>query len=171
MGLAWDPYGNGKTVFRAGGGLFYSFVGFGPVAGELSYNDPYSTINSFFGAPDGGAPDSMEPVYAVTAPSSFPGLLTAVTNVNPPGTAQWNAQVAQELPGKITMTVSYVGSASWHLMGGYEGNYNLPGGFVNGPARVLQHSWRSGLAGSEDQIFSLYSVAFNGRSNYNAGDR
>ncbi len=169
IGLAWDPYGNGKTVLRAGAGIFYSFVDFGQVAGELSYNDPYSTINSFFGVPD-GVPFQIpwNQSTAVTQPTGFPGLLTAVTNVNPPETTQWNAQIAQELPGKVTMTVSYVGSASWHLMGGYEGNYNLPGGTVNGLPVFYNTPGGAASQALKSQIFSLYSVAFGGRSNYNA---
>ncbi len=170
LGAAWDPYGNGKTVVRVGGGLFYSFVGLGPVAGELTYNDPQSTINSFFGAPDGGAVIPWNQSTQVTAPSNYPGLLTAVTNVNPPETAQWNMQIAQELPGKITMTLSYIGSASWHLMGGYEGNYNLPGGYLpNGQPFFYDSPGGAASKALQAQIFSLYSVAFNGRSNYNAG--
>jgi hypothetical protein len=170
LGLAWDPYGQGKTVVRVGGGLFYSFVGLGPVAGELTYNDPQSTINSFFGQPDGGPLIPWNQSTQVTKVSSFPGLLTAVTNVNPPETAQWNMQIAQELPGKVTMTVSYVGSASWHLMGGYEGNYNLPGGTLpNGQPFFYNSPGGAASKALQAQIFSLYSVAFNGRSNYNAG--
>jgi hypothetical protein len=170
LGMAWDPYGQGKTVVRVGGGLFYSFVGLGPVAGELTYNDPQSTINSFFGQPDGGARIPWNQSTQVTAPSNFPGLLTAVTNVNPPETAQWNMQIAQELPGKITMTLSYVGSASWHLMGGYEGNYNLPGGYLpDGQPYFYNSPGGAASKALQAQIFSLYSVAFNGRSNYNAG--
>jgi hypothetical protein len=170
LGIAWDPYGNGKTVVRWGGGLFYDFVGLGPVAGELTYNDPTSTINSFFGAPDGGPTIPWNQSTQVTQPTSFPGLLTAVTNVNPPETAQWNMQIAQELPGKINMTMSYVGSASWHLMGGYEGNYNLPGGYLpNGQPFFIPSAGPAASPALQAQIFSLYSVAFNGRSNYNAG--
>ena len=79
-------------------------------------------------------------------------------------------QIAQELPGKVTMTLSYVGSASWHLMGGYEGNYNLPGGTLpNGQPYFYNSPGGAASKALQAQIFSLYSVAFNGRSNYNAG--
>lgn len=55
LGIAWDPWGNGKTVFRAGGGLFYDSALLGPalLAPELGG----STIGlfSFWSMPRGGA--------------------------------------------------------------------------------------------------------------------
>jgi hypothetical protein len=55
LGMSWDPWGNGKTVLRAGGGLFYDSALLGPalLAPELGG----STIGlfSFWSMPRGGA--------------------------------------------------------------------------------------------------------------------
>ena len=141
------------------------------VAGELTYNDPNPTLNSFFGAPDGGAPIPWNQSTQVVQHTSFPGLLTSVAGpVNAPETGQWNVQFAQELPGKVVITLSYVGSHSWNLMGGFEGNYNKPGGYLpNGQPYFIPNSGGAASAALQAQLFSLYSVAFNGRANYNAG--
>lgn len=55
LGITWDPWSNGKTVFRAGGGIFYDSALLGPalLAPELGG----STIGlfSFWSIPRGGA--------------------------------------------------------------------------------------------------------------------
>lgn len=125
LGLAYDPLGDGKMVFRAGYGIFNDFVDFaGSAQGILQWNNPQPVLNTFFG------PTNVFPTCATcTAPTPFPGLVTGVLEpMNSPTTQQWNVSMETELPGRMSLEMTYTGSQSWHLPRKLEANYNQPCG-------------------------------------------
>lgn len=177
LGLSWDPFGNGKTVVRSGLGLFYDFIPLEAVAGEISYNSPAPTLNTFFGSaatpiqfpactsnPDGTS--------SCTKNTGYPGLLTGVLDpVRAPTSAQWNLGIERELPGKFTFSASYSGSQAWNIMRGIEGNSSLPCGKVNGIWYFGATQGACGYAapGIFSTAFTLYAVVFDAHANYHAG--
>lgn len=179
IGLSWDPFGNGKTVVRSGFGLFYDFIPLEAVAGEISYNSPNDTLNSFFGAPL--APGYLPPIpfpncitetFNCTANSGYPGLLTGVLDpVRAPTSAQWNLEVEHELPGKFSLSATYSGSQTWNIMRGIEGNSSLPCSVTNGVWYFGAVAGQCGTAapGILSTAFTLYAVVFDAHANYNAG--
>ncbi len=125
LGVAYDPMGNGKMVFRAGYGIFNDFVDFaGSAQGILQWNNPLPVLNTFF------APSDVFPTCAsCTAVTPFPGLVTGVLEpMNSPTTQQWNVSMETELPGRMSLEMTYTGSQSWHLPRKLEANYNQPCG-------------------------------------------
>ena len=59
----------------------------------------------------------------------FPGLITGVLEpMNSPTTQQWSFGVKRELPGRMSLELTYTGSQSWHLPRKLEANYNQPCG-------------------------------------------
>lgn len=81
LGIAWDPAKNGKTVIRAGAGLFYENVIYNNVLFDRPLREPngaflYATAPCFGG--------SALPVQTPTGPLSFPASACGNTATTPP---------------------------------------------------------------------------------------
>ncbi len=178
IGISWDPSGSGKMVVRTGFGLFYDMIPLEAVAGELSYNDPKPTLNSFFGDPIAPTflpkinfPNCVTPTFSCTASSGYAGLLTGVLEpVRAATSAQWNLQVEREVAG-LKASFTYSGSQTWNIMRGVEGNSSLPCAPVNGKTYFGATPGACGTAapGIASTAFTLYAVVFDAHSSYHAG--
>jgi hypothetical protein len=138
VGFAWDPYGDGKTAFRAAAGVFYGTTsgnewnqpGNGaPFAirqtfGSLnSITNIYSTPGDFPStAPGGGI---FPYIYSPSAPKFFPtaAVESIDKNAQYPYIYQFNASVQRQLPAQTTLTVAYVGTLSHNVPTMIDGNY------------------------------------------------
>ena len=118
VGIAYDPFGTGKTVFHAYGGLFYLplTTGFG-----LSSNIPaYSSYNvnvfqAIFGTPP----------FSISFPSPNPPLPpgTQVVTIFPqhpkdPYATNWLFGVEQQFPARIVGTLNYSANKTQHMQAG-----------------------------------------------------
>lgn len=175
LGIAYDPFNDAKTIIRTGIGLFNDFIPLEATMGEITYNDPEPTLNTFFGEPL--APDlNILPVLefpacqACTVKTGYPGLLTGVFNVDSPSALQWYFQIERELPGRLKFTATYNGLRAYHIMRGIEGNHNLPCGSEGGQLLFPPACTGGGTAapGITNMAFTLYAVTFDATSNYNA---
>jgi hypothetical protein len=182
IGIAYDPFNNGKTVVRAGFGLFFDMIPFEAIAGELSYNDPQPTLNAFFGAPI--APGFLPSIPFPTCPagpngtssctvnSGFPGLLVGVLEpVRAPTSLQWNMQLERELPGGLKAALTYTGSHTYNIMRGVEGNTSQPCSVTNGQPYFGATPGACGTTapGILSKGFTLYAVQFDAHAFYHAG--
>ncbi|MDE3103726.1 MAG: TonB-dependent receptor [Acidobacteriota bacterium] len=126
LGMAWDPFGDGKTAIRAGAGVFYGSVSANewnqpsnaqPFAVRQTFNCIASFTNVY------GCPASFpngDPFPYTFNPSS-PRFLSnaAVETISKdyqwPYSYQLNAAIQRELPKNISMTVAYVSTLSHDL--------------------------------------------------------
>jgi hypothetical protein len=112
IGIAWDPFGDGRTAVRSGFGVFDVV----PL--------PYLLTNRATRA----APFFTEAVRANPPPETFPNNIVPFLNANPslrqafvdpdPARAyrmQWNFNVQRELISNVVATAGYVGSAARHM--------------------------------------------------------
>lgn len=178
FGIAWDPWGNGRTAIRAGAGQFFQrervsialgMVANAPfalsIAGERTLDDNGAGTFVISGAP-GGAPSR----------STNPEALL-------PNAWQWNLTVDQQLWKDAVLEVGYVGNRALHQLISYDANPVLPqnrlaaafcndGGCVNGFRAAPNFGFiagfeRSGSA-SYHSLQTMFKTRFFGRSQIQA---
>jgi Carboxypeptidase regulatory-like domain/TonB-dependent Receptor Plug Domain len=119
IGLAYDPYGNGKMAIRAGFGTYYSLIdalsflmnSLPPWNGAVSYSN--TALTSVLPVTPGVQP----------APSCGPGIPQPCTifapqgvqaNAQTPTVQEWNFTVEREVYHDMSLRVAYVGSHGYH---------------------------------------------------------
>jgi hypothetical protein len=119
IGLAWTPFSDRKTVFRAGYGIFHD-SSWNQGAQGLWENPPYfgASFVPFGNNISQGFPLLTEP----TSVSQFAGLnLNSMDLSFKPGMIQqYNFNIQRGLPGDWLLTVGYAGSRSTHLTEGQQ---------------------------------------------------
>lgn len=113
FGLAFQI--NSKTVFRAGGGVFYDRFQGNPVFDMLP-NPPSTASPQFYYGNLASIPPASAGVFY---PASVIGF---DLNGQVPTTYNWNATIQRELPKGILLDVAYVGSDSNHIIYRYNMN-------------------------------------------------
>jgi hypothetical protein len=137
-GVAWDPFGKGKTSFRAGYGIFHDRL-FGNLFTNLKGNPPFiAAVENFpnedFASGTGNpvtvntlAPPPTQPSPSASVPDqSLISVSTLDKNLKTPYTQSWNVGIQQDLGHSMTMEVNYVGSGSHRLFRSVDGNPPLP---------------------------------------------
>jgi hypothetical protein len=122
VSAAWDLTGKGKTVLRAGWGVFYDAFSQDMFIGHLPFNSLFDPGPGYSGAgPNpisfatlaGGPLSTTLPVYAAPAPIS--DRFGVDQNIRSPYLENYNLNFQQELTKHMVLQIGYVGSQGHKL--------------------------------------------------------
>ena len=110
--LAWDPLGDGKTVVRAGGGIFFDLLGSRELTIAGVRTPPFFNRILVFGRPR--FPDILDAAAGRNPSSSMDGL---DFDLNQPYVARWQLNLERQLGRETLLRLGYSGARGIHLLG------------------------------------------------------
>ncbi|HKR01205.1 MAG TPA: TonB-dependent receptor, partial [Pyrinomonadaceae bacterium] len=123
IGFAWDPFKEGRTIVRAGYGLYYDQPLVGIFEQNSFTNPPFNNRATFSGAgvsfanPTGGAGLGTLPVRA---------LIGTAADFTTPIIQQWSLGIQHEVFRNAVAEISYVGTKGDHLIRPLDLNFPQP---------------------------------------------
>ena len=183
VGLAYDLGGKGKTVIRAGWGLFYDAFSQDFFVGQLPYNtfNPGPAYNDV-----GPSPVLFSNTAAITlVPGPCTGTNVKVPNTNmcappvfsnfgatdvftvdqhlrTPYVENYNFNIQQQLAGGMVLQVGYVGSAGRHLFRFRDLNQTVGGGPLPYPDFVYINQFESTAVSNYNGLQTTLRLATHG---------
>ena len=164
VGAAWTIGSSGKTVVRAGYGLYYDQSALAPSEG-LYFNPPYFNFNLYFSLP--GLPLTVSNPF----PSFFPVPLPASAfafqrDLRTPYVQQWNLGVQRDLGKSRVLEIAYVGSKGTKLISGRDINQPFPSAAPINPRPVAQFADVTFEESSADSSYNSLQARFQQRLDF-----
>ncbi len=108
LGVAWDPWGDGKTALRAGVGQFFQRERLNNTL-QMATNPPFSLSASYTRFLD------VAPAPGTLTASGTPGFAQDTGDILP-NTWQWNLTFERQFTHASSLELAYVGNRGEHLL-------------------------------------------------------
>jgi carboxypeptidase family protein/TonB-dependent receptor-like protein len=152
VGFSWDPWKDGKSVFRGNAGLFYARIPGLVLASTRSTN---GSLGQSLGTIPSAYPNLLTPAQTGGTPD-HPGVFVTDSDFQNPRTFAWSASAEREVLTGLALLVKYNYAKTTHLTR-----------FVDRNAVELGSPWSTGLApGGTNGVSSLTTVESTASSKY-----
>ena len=133
VGLAWDPFGDGKTSIRMGYGVYHEQILNGIFLQNIGTNPPFQQNCQVVGTRlDNPVPNGC----AVIATNTVASVRAVQMEWETPYMQHWSFDVQRQLMKRTLFSVGYYGSKGTNLIGGYGANSLRPGQALNSQCAV-----------------------------------
>ncbi|HLX45122.1 MAG TPA: hypothetical protein VKR43_16865, partial [Bryobacteraceae bacterium] len=157
-GIAWDPFGRGKTVIHAGFGIYHAQLD--ALSYRLDQNAPFNTTVSLKNVSLNG----LSIVPGSTLPS---GALIAPSGIQPdakiPTVISYTFKIEQQIAASWNVSAGYAGSRGYHEILSIDANLPVP---TISPSGAIFYPAGSPL--SNPKVAATTTWWSSGHSNYNA---
>lgn len=121
LGIAWDPFGSGKTVVRLGGGIYRALLD--NLDYRLDQTAPFNTTQTTRNVP-------VANLSQVASGENSAGSLISPSGVQPdaytPTVISYSLKIERQIAPQTSLSVGYVGSHGYHEMLSEDVNEPIP---------------------------------------------
>jgi hypothetical protein len=171
LGLAWDPFGGGKTSIRAAAGLFYGSVSgnewnttsnFQPFAVRQQFPNVTSLTNPYGALPGGVSPFPF--TYSPKTPGFIlpAGIFGIAPDFRWPYTYQLNFSVERQITKDLSVTAGYVGSLGRRLPFAIDLNYPVYNSTATSANVNSRRPIDTNLLSSIQSVESVMNTSYHG---------
>jgi hypothetical protein len=170
VGLAWDPFGKGRTAIRTGYGMYHEQIPISAIELFLGQNPPFQeTVSIANTSLDQPIPAGQ--TAAGVASLTVQSLRGIQSNFKTPYMQHWSLDLQQQFGHKTVVTVGYYGSRGTHLIGFTELNDLPPGLALNSRCATGANTLQNPGSGGTVPCLAAGSALFSGTAANTAIDQ